>query len=243
MPTATSALTATCRSALAQDLRTSGGDFCGAWSDQNFGKPHQHVVVRSEHPAGLVQPAERLDHRRDAPARTAAARVARSRLHAALAAALHGHRQPVPVCRRHDAVQRDGAARSAAARRRRLRGVRPLQRGAREGQPGRQLPHVFGGHRQRLPDVQRHRHQRLGAVAERPAAAGRHQHRAAGHGLLRGAGEAAGADRRVLDGQRSAGVQPDEPLLPLRAGHRHASARPPPRIRSRSSTCSSARRC
>jgi Carboxypeptidase regulatory-like domain len=26
-------------SGVAQDLRTSGGDFCGAWTDQNFGKP------------------------------------------------------------------------------------------------------------------------------------------------------------------------------------------------------------
>ena len=72
---------------LAQDLRTGGGDFCGADLDQNFGKTVNTLVVRPADPPGLVQPAERLDHRRDGPARTAAARVALGRLHAALAPA------------------------------------------------------------------------------------------------------------------------------------------------------------
>ncbi len=66
--------------ASAQDLRTSGGDFCGAWTDQNFGKPITTLVVRSEQILqGLVQPAERLDHRRDGSARAASARVDRRR--------------------------------------------------------------------------------------------------------------------------------------------------------------------
>ena len=53
------------------------------------------------------------------------------RLHAALAPELHGHRQPRHDRGRLHAVQRHGAARSAAAGRRRLRGLRAVQRRAR----------------------------------------------------------------------------------------------------------------
>ena len=108
-------------------------------------------------------------------------------------------------------------SRSASAGRRRLRGVRPVQRRAAGGQPGRQLPHVFNRH---LAGLQRHRSQYHGADAQ-PPASGREHDRAARHRLLRRAGAVAGAERGVLDRQRSAGVQPDEPLLPLRAGVRH----------------------
>ena len=44
---------------------------------------------------------------------------------------------------------------------------------------------------------------------------------AAGDRLLRRPGEAARTDRRILDRQRGARLQPGESLLPLRAGHHH----------------------
>ena len=50
-----------------------------------------HAFVRRADPQGLVQPAERLEHRRDSPARNAAARLGRGRLHPPLAPELHGH--------------------------------------------------------------------------------------------------------------------------------------------------------
>ena len=197
--------------------QTTTTDFCGQISDLNFGKTVNTLSYDPQYHARLVQPAERLDRRRDVPARDPAARLGVGRLHAALAPALHRHRQPGPERGRLHAVQHHGAVRSAAAGRRRLRGVRPVQRRAAGGQPGRQLPHVFNRH---LAGLQRHRSQRHGAD-ERPPDAGRSQHRAARHRLLRRAGAVARAGGNVLDRQRSAGVQPDEPLLPLRARIRH----------------------
>ena len=80
---------------------------------------------------GLGRAAVRLADRRHAAAGDPAARVDRSRLHAPLAAELHGHRQPgTSRPADFDHVQRRRAVRSAPARRRRLHGHRALQRQA-----------------------------------------------------------------------------------------------------------------
>ena len=62
----------------------------------------------------------RLAVRRVGPAAADAARLGRGRLLQAVAAELHGHRQPARDVRRLHAVQHHGAVGSAAARRRRL---------------------------------------------------------------------------------------------------------------------------
>ena len=101
----------------------------------------QHVVVRPEHPPGLVQPAVRLDHQRDASS-TSCCRACRSRS----ATRGAGCSNFTVTDNRADgrgrlhAVQHHGAARSAAAGRRRLRRVRSVQRRAGQVRPDRQLP-------------------------------------------------------------------------------------------------------
>ena len=58
-------------------IRAGGGDFCGAGQRPEFREERLHAVLRREHPQGLVQPAERLDRRRDRSS-TKCSRVCRS---------------------------------------------------------------------------------------------------------------------------------------------------------------------
>ena len=48
----------------AQDLRSGGGDFCGAWADQNFGKERPTTVLDHSLLSGWGVATERLAVRR-----------------------------------------------------------------------------------------------------------------------------------------------------------------------------------
>ena len=89
-------------------------------------------LLRRGDPQGLVQPAGRLADRGDHAARNPAARLGGGRLYPPLAPELHGHRQPRHGGVRFHAVQPHGADRFAAAGRRRLCGLRSLQRDSRQ---------------------------------------------------------------------------------------------------------------
>ena len=211
------------QSALAQDT-ASGGDFCGADHRSELREADQHAVVRPPDHAGLVRPAERLDHRRDGPARNPPARLARS----------------VGYTRRwlqnftvtdNRSPERRRTTRRSASRRRSIRGCRAAAATSclvcttscpAEGQPGRQLPHVCTDY----GDIS----QVYNGVDINVAARLR-------NGLQLQAGTNTG--QRVTDycavrsqlpeqtggfstGSEVPGVQSDQPLLPLRAGDRHA---------------------
>ena len=66
--------------------------------------------------------------------------------------------------------------------------------------------------------VQRRGHQHERPAHQRTPAAGRHHDRAARHGLLRGAGPAPRADRRLLDGSEVSGYSPVNPYVTSNRG-------------------------
>ena len=84
-------------------------------------------------------------------------------------------------------LQHHDAGRFAAARRRRLRHQRPLQRLQRQVRADQQLRDLGEQLRDAGQSVARRGRQRHGAAAGRVHLPGRHQHRPQGHGQLRGA--------------------------------------------------------
>ncbi len=99
-PTATTCPTAICSNPLANDSRPTGGDFCGALSNANFGKPIFSGSFDPDDARRLARAAERLAGRRLGAAEGAHRRVGGSRLLPPLAAELHRRRQPGGVGQR-----------------------------------------------------------------------------------------------------------------------------------------------
>ena len=208
---------------LAQDLRPTGGDFCGAWSNANFGKEVPVLSYDEQILKGWYNRPSDWQITATVQQEVVASRLGRGRLHASLAAELHGDRQPRGrAVGLHD-VQRHRAERSASSRRWRLRRVGTLQR-----QPGqvqrrsinyRTYAPVYGNVSQVYNGVDVNVSARLrgGLQVQGGTSTGQQvidscerARQAAGTGL----------GRRVFAGRNP--VQPDEPVLPRRARHHDA---------------------
>ena len=165
-----------------------------------------------------VRPS-RLADRRHAAAGNAAARVDRSRLHAPMAAELHGHRQPGARPRRTSipsAVIAPLDPRLPGGGGYSITGLYNVKN--ESSRCRRTTAHLRAGLRNDHADLQRHRHERQRADAQRHAAAGGHEHRVSGDRQLRRPWQAAGADRRILHGERSAAVQSGESVCHVAPG-------------------------
>ena len=179
--------------------------------------------LRSEDPQGLGRPAVRLADRRDGAAGDPAARLAGSRLHTAMAADLHRHRQP-------GTLARPTSIRSASSRRS-IRGcpaaaatrLRSLQRGSRRSPRAgrttcaRTRPTTVRSCRSTTASTSTSMRACATACRSRraPAPDSGSPTTATSRQLRRNRP----ADSRR---QRSAGVQSGQPQLPLRAGNHDA---------------------
>ena len=210
----------------AQDLRTSGGDFCGALEQSELREERLLAVVRRADPQGLGRAADPTGSsaRRSS---TSCSRASRSRS-ATRGAGSRTSRSPTTAPRR--AADFTPFSITAPLDPRLPGGGGYVVSGLYDVVPAKF--NAVDNYRTYAPNYgtisQMYNGVEINVAArleERPPVSGRQRHRAACDGLLRGASEAAGADGGVFDRQRASRVQSDEPLLPLRAGVRHATHR------------------
>ena len=123
---------------------------------------------------------------------------------------LHPERQPGHAALRLHGLQRHGAPRSAAARRRRLHHLRPLRRGAAFVRANRQSRDRLAQLRRVVSVLQRGGCDVERADAGRPDVPGRHQHRSERGRQLRGQGEPARAQHEHRRRPRDLDRQPHE---------------------------------
>ena len=107
----------------AQDLRASGGDFCGIVSSLNFGLPTSVTKFNEDTRFGWGNRAYNWEFSTSVQHQLAAARGGGRRLLPPLVRQLPGHPEPADDVGRLQPVQLHRAARSAAAGRRRLPGT------------------------------------------------------------------------------------------------------------------------
>ena len=148
----------------------------------------QHL--RSRAADGLGTPSRRLELRRVGPARDRPARLDGSRLLPALVGQHDRDRQSRGGGIGLLAVQRDGAFRSAAARRRRQHPLRALRRRAGQVRADRQLHYPGAQLRQSARALRRGGRHRQRAAAWGPDVSRGHQYGARGDGQLRDQGAA-----------------------------------------------------
>ncbi len=168
-----------------QDNRASGGDFCDVVSDLRFGGGIPSTAYDPdlmngwgkrnynwEYSTGIqheILPRVSLD----------VSYFRRSYRQ------LPGHRQPPGHGGRLHAVQRDRAARSAPARRRRIHGAGPPEPGAGQERPGRQHREAREELRRPVRALERRGHFRERPAGQRRVPLGRHEHRPHVDGQLR----------------------------------------------------------
>ena len=192
----------------AQDLRATGGDFCGAFSNRNFGTTTFSNTIDPDILKGWgVRPSDwnlGVSIQREVLPRTSVEVGYFWRWFQGFAVTDNLAVSPADF----DSFSVDRAVRPATAGRRRLHRVGPLQRQARVLRPDQQLHHLLGQVRRPVRQIQRPGHHRQRAADARSHHPGRLQRRADHGGQLRGEGEAAGdlAARPVLP--RRDGVSP-----------------------------------
>ena len=165
---------------VAQDLRAGGGDFCGALSNTNFGKP---VFTNTYDPAILqgwgVRPSDWQIGVSDSTG-AGAARLGGGRLLPALAHAFQRHqrhrqRQPADHAGELRQLQHHRAVGPAASRRRRSGGLGAVRHHADAVRPGQQLHDVGKQLRRRVFPLQRGAGQPQRPNAQRDHVPGRGQ--------------------------------------------------------------------
>ena len=163
----------------AQDLRPSGGDFCGLSSNLNFGRPVFSITYDPETITGWGKRAVRLELRRPGPAGALAACVGERGLLPPHLRELLRDRQPGDARLGLRLVQHRRAAGPAAARRWQLSRFHHVRRDADALRRDQQLPNVRGRVWESATSLERRRDQCHRTYPRRPDVPGRHQHRAA----------------------------------------------------------------
>ena len=143
----------------------TGGDFCGAWSNANFGKEVPVLSYDEQILKGWYNRPSDWQITATVQQEVISSRVGGSRVHPSLAPELHRDRQPRRRAVGLHGVQRDCAERSASSRRWRVRRLGTLQREPRQVQCGRPIPDLRAGLRECVAGVQRRGLQRERAPA------------------------------------------------------------------------------
>ncbi len=174
-----------------QDLRATGGDFCGALSNLSFG---QNITTNNYDPALLNGWGVRSSDW-NLGASIQQQLMARASIEVAYSRRwYHGFTVNDNLAlsnSRRDALQHRRTRRSAAAQWRRLHGVRSLRRQPRQVRTDQQPRHRLEQLRQGVPVLQRCRHHVERAIERRSDLPGRHQHGPDRGGRLRCASEPA----------------------------------------------------
>ncbi len=200
-----------------QDLRASGGDFCGRAQQHELRQAGVHEQLRSGDSRGVGRPSERLADRRVGSTGAAAARLGGGRLLPALAHAFQRrqrcrHRQPADHAGQLRQLQHHRAVGPAASRRRRSGDLGAVRHHADAVRPGQQLLDVGEQLRRGVFALQRGARQPQRPHEQRDHVPGRDQLRQDGHRHLRRPGQPSRAHA-------------DQPLLSRRLRVRHARDR------------------